>query len=88
MGSTVKKAKVTNIDGDLNICLTRSKENNSQMNFFFFNTACFYTGDGLGPEVIYRAKEKALFRKKAPSFIPRVGFALRLPRKTISTLLK
>lgn len=41
---------------------TRSKENNSQM--IFSNIACFYTGNGLGPEVVYRAKEKALFRKK------------------------
>lgn len=65
---------------------TRSKENNSQVNFS--NTACFYTGDGLGPEVVYRVNEKALFRKKAPSLIPRVGSALRLPRKTVSTLLK
>lgn len=66
----------------------RSKENNSQMNFS--NTAYFYTGVGLGPEVVYRAKGKAFFRekKKAPSLIPRVGFALRLPRKTVSTLLK
>lgn len=41
---------------------TRSKENNSQMNFS--NTAYFYTGVGLGPEVVYRAKGKAFFREK------------------------
>lgn len=36
----------------------------------FYNTACFYTGDSLHPEVVYRARERPLFRKNALFLIP------------------
>lgn len=37
---------------------------------YFYNTACFFTGDSLDPEVVYRARERPLFRKKAQFLIP------------------
>lgn len=40
----------------------------------FCNTACFYIRDGLGPKLVYRARERTLFRIKPQFFIPIVGF--------------
>lgn len=66
-------------------CTCSMSENDLQMDFW--NTACFYTGDSLSSEVVFRAIEKLLYRKKAQFFIPTVG-NLRLSCKTLYTLFK
>lgn len=39
-----------------------------------YNTACSYIGDGLGPKMVSRARERPLFRIKPLFLIPIVGF--------------